>query len=106
MIERVTVVDQVEVRPDGIVQVRLAKLLVENGVVIGRAWHRTVIEPGTPVDAQMGEVNRHLVEMGESAVADYKLLREHVALAHTPERVAAFRAAKAMREKQARGGKP
>lgn len=71
MIERKTVLDQIEITRRGTVQVRIALLLVDNGVEIGCKYHRSAIEePSAPNAAtlQMYEVNRHLVSMGELPV--------------------------------------
>lgn len=104
MIEKRTVLNQIEVLPSGIVQVRFAKQLVEDGKVIAHEWHRTAIEPGVDVHAQMRAVNAHLVQIGAVPVAEYADLTAHVSLAHTPEKVAAFRAAAEDRARAA--GKP
>lgn len=64
-IERVTVVDQIEVNRGDAVQVRLALQLVENGEVISTQNHRTgVAYDGPGVDFQFEVVNGHLAQMG------------------------------------------
>jgi hypothetical protein len=82
MIEKKTVLDQIEITANGTVQFRLAKLLVEDGVVLSREWHRSVIQPGGDVDKQMVIVNAHLVELGAAECTDYAQLTAHVATAH------------------------
>lgn len=95
MIEKRTIVERVEILRDGTVQVRLAKLIVEDGVIITEPkWHRTLIEPGVSVEDTMAEVNRHLAEMGEAGCADFKMVSDHAAVAHTPATVAKFAAMK------------
>lgn len=91
MIEKKTVLDQIEVQPNGIVQARFLKQLVENGNVLSQEYHRTVVEPGVDVAAQMAVVNAHLQAMGCAPCQDYKRLSDHVAVAQTPDVVAAFR---------------
>lgn len=83
MITRKTIVDQIEITRDNTVQVRLAKILEEDGREINSAWHRTAIGPGIAARDQMEEVNRHLVEMGEAEVsqADIDKVAAFVALA-------------------------
>jgi hypothetical protein len=58
------VLSQLEVQPDGTIQVRLDKQVVEDDNVLSREYHRTVLPPGTKVDQQMGLVNAHLAQMG------------------------------------------
>lgn len=77
-----TVIDQIEVRPNGDVQVRFSKELVNGEVVMHREWHRTRFLPGESVDAQMAAVNQHLQEMGYPPVADYSSITAHCAIAH------------------------
>lgn len=60
MIERRTVLDQVELTSAGFLGIRLAFLLVEGEVEIDRKWHRTAIPTDTPPAAQMEAVNNHL----------------------------------------------
>ena len=98
MIEKKTILDQIEIRASGIVQVRLLKQIVEDGRVLMQESHRTSIEPGCDVDAQMAIVNLHLQAMGCATVENYQQLKDHVALAHTEEVVAAFKAAQEKKE--------
>ena len=84
-----TVVDQIEVRRNGDVQVRFGKLIVnDDGTLAAEPqWHRTVFHPDTDVDAQMAAVNAHLKSMGEAEVdaAEVKRVRDHAKTARTPE---------------------
>ena len=66
MIEKRTVIDQIEVTRDGTVQIRFALLLVKDGTEIDCKWHRTAIELGGDVDAQLAVVNEHLAAMGKA----------------------------------------
>lgn len=79
MITKHAVVDQIEIARSGAVQVRIALELVEDGVVLSQKWHRTCLEPGGDVDAQMATVNSHLEQMGELPVsaADIAKIRSH-----------------------------
>lgn len=65
MIERKTVLEQPELNASGVLGVKLAFLLVEDGKELDRKWHRTSI----PVDAdpaqQMAAVNAHLAIMDQ-----------------------------------------
>ena len=63
MITRHTILEQPELNCNGVLGVKLAFLLIEDGVELDRKWHRTAI----PVDAdpthQMAAVNAHLAIM-------------------------------------------
>lgn len=76
-ITKQTVVDQIEVTRNGTIQVRIALELVENGVVLNHRWHRTLIEFGGDVDAQMAAVNAHITSepMNENPVSAQDILR-------------------------------
>lgn len=68
-LEKVTVVDQIEISSMGDVGVRLKLLIVEDGAtVLSSRYHRTMIPADVPVAAQMDLVNAHLAQMGESPV--------------------------------------
>lgn len=95
MIEKKTIVDQIEVTQGGHVQIRFAVQLVEDGKVIDSKWHRTSVVPGGDVDAQIAVVNAHLESMGKARVIDtpgVDRIKAIARVAHTPAAVAAFRA--------------
>lgn len=85
MIEKKTILDQIEVTRGGTIQVRIALLMLEDGEEISRAWHRTSIPPGTDPAEQMAAVNVHLQQMNKEVVEDISLLESIVALVHTQE---------------------
>ena len=60
MIERKTVLDQPELHRSGLLQIRMALLLVEDGVEISCKWHRTAIDLDGDVQVQMDFVNADL----------------------------------------------
>jgi hypothetical protein len=68
-------VDQIEVVGNGCVQVRTKTTIVENGVEIGSSFHRHVIIPGDDYSKEDARVQ---------AVCE---------ATHTPEVIAAYRAA-------------
>ena len=75
---KITVVDKIEALMDsGVIQVREAKRIMEDGVKIGQSFHRYTIAPGQDYSDKPAEV--------QSACA----------MLHTPERVAAYQAAMA-----------
>lgn len=95
MIEKKTVVNQIEVTENGHIQIRFAVQLVEDGRVLDSKWHRTTVEPGGDVDAQIAAVNLHLLAMGKAPVEDsagVKRIKDIATVAHTPKIVADFKA--------------
>lgn len=74
MLERKTLIDQIEVR-ETCVQIRLGLLIVDGDQELQRTWHRTAIEADTDVDAQIAAVNTHLATMGCEPVPEAGLVR-------------------------------
>lgn len=68
MIERKTTLEQPEPHRSGVLGVKIAILMVEDGVEIDRKWHRTSIPVDVDPQAQMDAVNEHLVSMGLPAL--------------------------------------
>lgn len=64
MIERKTMLDQVELTRSGSVNLRLALLLVEGDVELHTQFHRVSIDISGDVVAQMAVVVEHLASMG------------------------------------------
>lgn len=75
MIEKQTVLDQIEITRSGAVQLRFALLLVEDGNEIDSRWHRTIIEPGQDIDQQIKLVNAHLAQMGKGQIGADDLVK-------------------------------
>jgi hypothetical protein len=74
MLEKQTVVDLVESLESGVVQVRTATKIIDNGVEVSRTFHRHVVVPGADYSAEDAKVQ---------AIC---------AAVHTPEVVAAYEA--------------
>jgi hypothetical protein len=55
-LEKVTVVDRIEVLENGSVQVRTATRIMENGVQISGTFHRHVVAPGDDYSAEDARV--------------------------------------------------
>lgn len=55
-IEKVTIVDRIEVLEDGCVQVRTRMSILEDGKQIGGSYHRHVIAPGDDYSAEDARV--------------------------------------------------
>lgn len=98
MIEKRTVIDQIEVTRSGRIQIRFALEIVENGEVISSSYHRTAVDPGETVEDKMAIVDAHLLAMGKTGIADDGMpgvLATIARVVHTPEVVATFEAAAA-----------
>jgi len=63
MIERKVILEQPELNRSGILGVKIAKLLIEDGVETSCEWHRTSIPPDIDPQMQMDAVNAHLASM-------------------------------------------
>lgn len=74
-IEKVMVVDTIEVKESGHVQVRTATRIVEDGVVVSQAYHRHVVAPGDDYSGEDARVQ---------AICE---------VTHTPEVIEAYKAA-------------
>ena len=75
MIEKKTIVDQIEIARDGSIQIRLGLLLVEDGSIIDCKWHRTRIAQEGNVSDQMASVNEQLAKMGKELVSEADIAR-------------------------------
>lgn len=94
MIEKKTIIDQIEVTRTGHVQIRFGILLIEDGVEISCNWHRTTVEPGGDVDAQIAAVNTGITTQLKATPVEadkVPLLKNICDLVHTPEVVKAHR---------------
>ena len=69
MIEKRTAISQIEVTEPGHLQIRFSKQVVEDGKVLMSEYHRTSVECGGDVAAQMKAVNAHLASMGCAEVS-------------------------------------
>lgn len=111
MLEKRTVVSQIEITYVGTVQVKLEKQVVEDGKVLAFEYHRMVIEPDVPAADTMAGVNRHLEAMNCRPLdaAEFGRIKGVADVVHTPAVVAAFaslRAAdKAVRDAQNEGAR-
>ena len=74
-LEKVSIVDRVEVTESGHVQVRVATRIIEDGNVISQTFHRHVVSPGQDYSAEDPKVQ---------AIC---------AAVHTPDVIAAYQAA-------------
>lgn len=70
MINKRTIIDQIEVARGGTVGVRFRKEVVEDGLVLMSEFHRTSIVVDGSVAAQIGAVNAHLSAMNCETVAE------------------------------------
>ena len=75
MLENKTVVDQIEIRRDGTVGVRLALLIVDGIVERSKQYHRTSYNAGDDVAAIFDTINEDLVDKGFEPVSQPDILR-------------------------------
>ena len=96
------IIDQIEVTQNGTIQIRMHKLS-SDGDMIGN--HRTAIEPGGDIDAQIAAVNAHMGSEGYAAIPDADVVRVKATAAATwtPENIAPVTAqvVEAIKEQQA-----
>jgi hypothetical protein len=88
-----TILDQIEIRDNGTVQIRLLKQIVKDGKVLHSEPHRTSLEPHGDCEAQFAGVDAHLKALGfdPPAASEWKRVSDHAALAwrDAPKPVAA-----------------
>jgi hypothetical protein len=75
MLEKIEIVDRIEVTESGVVQVRTKTAIKEDGVEISSKFHRHVVVPGADVSGESDRVKAICAAM------------------HTPEVIAAYQAA-------------
>ena len=92
---RKAIVSQREITDTGLVQVRIAKQVIDAGEVIASSWHRCAFEPGQNVDDMISAVDANLTQMGYGPVQDWSGVRATVAAEHTPEVIKAYQDAQA-----------
>lgn len=87
-----TIIEQIEIKRDGTVQVRFQLQVIDEGEIVASAWHRTSLPPGVNVDKQIEAVNGSLSLIGKAPVEKGCIdwLRPFVQSAHTPEAIASY----------------
>lgn len=89
---RIAVINQREINENGVILVRIAKRIVENGEVISSQWHRCSIAPGENIESVIANVDANLTEMGFGPVASWAAVRALVTAEHTSEVIQAYNA--------------
>lgn len=72
MLEKIQLVDKIEVIENGIVQVRTKTAIMEDGVELSKTYHRHCIAPG------------------QDFSSEDKMVRDICAAVHTPEKITAY----------------
>lgn len=98
MLNKKTIIDQIEIARHGSINIRLALIVEDDGIEISKRWHRVSIDPGMDVDAVLNIVDADIatrdtlkaatIDRGERVA----LLKSVVGLVHTPQAIAAHRA--------------
>ena len=68
MYTRKSLIEQPEINRSGILQVKIAKLMLDNETEIDCQWHRTAIAHNSDPIQHMNAVNDHLLSMGYPAI--------------------------------------
>lgn len=69
-LEKETVIDMVEVLENGVLQVREATRILEDGVVLSQSFHRKVLVPGQDVSGEAQKVQDIAAATWTQAVID------------------------------------
>jgi archaellum component FlaF (FlaF/FlaG flagellin family) len=69
-LEKVEIVDRIEIVENGIVQVRTKTAILENGTEISNKFHRHVVAPGDDYSAQESRVKAVCAATHTKAVVD------------------------------------
>lgn len=75
MLTKVTVVEQLEIKEDGTIQIRMEKRVMDGENIVSRQYHRTAVERDGDIDSLMDLVNTHLEAMGEERVSAGEITR-------------------------------
>lgn len=92
-----TIIDQIEIKSDGTLQVRFAKRVYADDTVIGEQYHRISVVPGVAIIGLLDAVDKHLADMGFPNIEDRSMILDAVSTFHTPQRVTAYKAAEQAR---------
>jgi hypothetical protein len=89
-------IDQINVTPEGVIEIRLCYTEIENGREVTK-FHRTSVEPGADPREQMAIVNKHLRAMNKAECSedDISGLAAVAHDKHRPDVVAKFKTGKA-----------
>lgn len=63
-----TILDQVEVRWGGAIQLRFGKQIIDGEAVLTNEWHRAVLNLEDDADARLADVSSHLQMLGYPAI--------------------------------------
>lgn len=102
MLNRVNLVDRVEVSRQGCVRARMKKIVMREGMVVGWRYHRFSIAPGRDAGAYMDRVSAHLksTQAAELGEAERAKVDRWVSAFHTSEAVEACRERQAHAERE------
>lgn len=89
---RISTVSDRSISGDGIINVRVAKRVVDNGEILAEQPHRVVIAPGEDIESVIASADAHLTQMGYGPVVNWQGVRALVTAEHTPAVVQAYQA--------------
>jgi hypothetical protein len=70
MLTKEIVIDKIEILETGVIQVREAHRILEDGVRIAETYHRGVLEPGADLKDQPAVVAKHATAAWDKATLD------------------------------------
>lgn len=56
MLEKISVIDQIEVVENGVIQIRTVNKIMEDGIEISKAYHRHILAPGSSLEGENEKV--------------------------------------------------
>jgi hypothetical protein len=74
MLEKVEVIDRMEILEDGQIQVRKATRILEDGIMISQSFHRHIVEPGQDMTKEHARVQEVA-----TAIHSKKIIDDYVA---------------------------
>lgn len=75
MIEKKTVINKIEIERDGVIQIRIGLLLIEDGTEINAKWLRTTLAPTNDPDVVLGQVSVFLADQNYPAIESDDVVR-------------------------------
>ena len=97
-----TTVNKIEVLSNGVIQARLTKTAKSGHEASQENWgmHRGSAEPGADIDEWRTLFNEHFAIMGVTDIPadEWQKVKDHAAIAHTDEVIAAYVAKQAAAE--------
>ncbi len=92
MLTKRTLLAEIRVENIGVIRLRIYRQILDGDEVVSRVPHPFPIAPGENIDTRVSDLNAHLAAMGWPQISDYQAVKDHAAVAWTPEVIAAYQA--------------